>query len=116
MNSALGISQEAEFLFITPAKLKLDKIKEGEVVQHYFVFSNTGDMPLIINDYKVTCSCTQLKFPEYPIAPGEKDSLLLTFNSNGKYYWQDRIVEIESNARNKVKIKFKVYVVPEDEE
>jgi hypothetical protein len=116
LNSALGFSQEAEFLFLTPSKLKLDQVNEGEVIRQYFVFTNQGDAPLIINDYKVTCSCTQLEYPKYPIAPGSKDSLLLTFDSKGKYYWQNRVVEIQTNTPKKVKIKFKVYVVPQEED
>lgn len=115
LNSALGIAQEAEFDFLTKPKVKLDKIKEGEIVKHYFVFQNSGDAPLVINDYNVTCSCTSAEYPRQPIAPGNKDSILVIFDSNGKYYWQDRTVEIESNAKNKAKLRFKVYVTPKEE-
>lgn len=115
LNSALGIAQEAEFSFITKPKVKLDKIKEGEQVKLYYVFQNSGETPLIISDYKVTCSCTKAVFPKHPIVPGGIDSILVEFDSDGKAYWQDRLVEIESNAKNKAQLRFKVYVVPKEE-
>ena len=116
LNSALGFAQEAEFDFLTKTKVKLDKIREGQVIKHYFVFENTGDAPLVINDYHVSCSCTKAQFSKQPIPPGAKDSILIIFDSNGKYYWQDRTVEIDSNASKKTKLRFKVYVIPNDEE
>jgi len=116
LNSALGFAQVAEFTFLTKSKVKFEKINEGEIIKHYYVFENSGTTPLVIHDYNVSCTCTSIKFPNYPIAPNEKDSILVVFDSNGKYYLQDRTVDIESNAENKIKLRFKVYVIPKDEE
>ena len=115
VSSALGFGQKAEFSF-KKSTYKFPKAKEGEQLSHYFVFTNTGDAPLLIGSYSVECHCTELKFPSYPILPGKTDSLLLTFDTNGKYFYQDRIAVISSNAKKpETTIRFKVYVEPKED-
>lgn len=114
-SSALGFGQAAEFSF-KKSTHKFPKAKEGEKLSHYYVFTNTGNAPLILNSYVVECHCTELKFPDHPIAPGQTDSLLLTFDTNGKYFYQERIAVISSNAKKpETTIKFKVYVEPKED-
>ena len=115
LSSALGFGQEAEFSF-EKTSWKFPKTHEGEIVSHYYVFKNTGKAPLIISSYVVECHCTEIKFPTYPIAPGATDSLLLTFDTKGKYYNQERSVIISSNAKKKETIIwFKGYVIPKED-
>jgi len=116
MNSAVGFTQQAEFSFIETSVVKWGKVQEGSQLERYVVFENTGDIPLIIKDSKVACTCTKVQFPSYPIAPKEQDSILVQFDTNNKFYHQDRIVEIYSNAKKVIKLKLKVYVIPKEEE
>ena len=115
LNSALGFSQAAEFNFLSKTTVKWDKTPEGEQLQHYFVFENSGDAPLQIQEAKVACTCTKVSFPKKPIPPNEKDSILVSFDTNNKFYWQDRTVELIANTKRKGKLKLKVYVIPKDE-
>ena len=106
--------QEAEFSF-KQKTFKFPKTAEGITLSHYFVFTNTGKAPLKINSYVVECHCTELIFPQYEIEPGKTDSVLLKFDTNGKYFSQDRNVIITSNARKKETIlRFKVFVQPKE--
>lgn len=115
LNSALVFGQEAEFSVLKPTH-KFKKTNEGKILTHYFVFENTGKSPLIISSYQVACHCTVIEFPTYPIAPGQKDSIKLTFNTNGKYYQQDRIIVINANTKKKENyLRFKVYVIPKED-
>lgn len=115
MGSALGFGQAAEFSLEKPLH-KFPKTNEGKVLTHYYRFTNTGNVPLILESFAVTCSCTKVKLPSYPIAPGKTDSIEVTFDSNGKYYQQDRIITIQSNAKKKkTELRFKVYVVPKED-
>ena len=100
LSSALGFCQEAEFFF-KQKSYKFPKTKEGQHLSHYFVFTNTGNAPLKINSYVVECHCTELIFPPYEIQPGKTDSVLLKFDTNGKYFAQDRNVIISSNVKKK---------------
>ena len=114
LSSALGFSQVAEFSFKQKTH-KFPKTKEGETLSHYFVFVNTGNAPLKINSYVVECHCTELIFPTNEIQPGQTDSVLVKFDTKGKYFAQDRNVIISSNAKKKETIlRFKVFVEPKE--
>lgn len=115
LNSALGFGQVAEFS-IDKAVFKFPKTYEGKLLEHDYIITNKGDAPLIISDYKVSCSCTKAVLPEKPILPGESFSLHVTFDTNGKYYFQDRIIYLQTNTKTKTeKLRFKVNVIPKNE-
>ena len=87
--------------------------KEGVVLKHDFEFENTGDQPLLIADYRVACTCTKVDFPKKAIMLGEKGIIRVQFDTNDKFGFQNRIVEIYYNGNRKpVKIRFKVTVIP----
>lgn len=115
MNSALGFTQEAEFS-LEKSVHKFPKTKEGEVLEHTFIFTNTGSAPLIINEYSVACKCTKVVFSDEPILPGKKGTVKVIFDTEGKYYQQDRVVILNVNTKKKtMKLRFKVYVIPREE-
>ena len=116
LSSAICMGQVAEFSFLDKTTVKFDKTPEGELLKHYFVFTNTGDIPLTINDAKVTCSCTNVEFPTSPIPPNATDSIKVTFDTNGKFYYQDRVIELIANTKKNQKLKLKVYVIPKEED
>lgn len=115
LNSALAFSQEAEFSLLEKKTIKFPDIQQGELLEHTYTFTNTGNIPLIIEDYSVTCHCTKVVLPKKPIPPGQKGEIKMTFNSAGKYYLQDRVILLEMNTKKKTeKIRFKVYVIPQE--
>ncbi|WP_304516906.1 DUF1573 domain-containing protein [Cecembia rubra] len=73
-------------------------ITQGDRVEHTFVFTNTGDAPLVISNVAVTCGCTAPNWPKQPIAPGATGELKVVFNSAGKMGQQNSVVRIYSNA------------------
>ena len=98
---------QAEMKFEKKA-IKYPKTKEGKLLQFEYPFTNTGDQPLIISDIKVACTCTQFAYPKRPILPNTKDTIHVTFDTNKKVGWQDRTLEIYSNAKNSpTTIRFK---------
>ena len=74
------------------------KINQGESVSHQFVFTNTGQAELIINNAKGSCGCTVPKWPRKPIAPGESEEIKVTFNSAGKSGKQSKTITLVTNA------------------
>lgn len=109
--------------FSQMAKFSVDKsvhtfedIREGTQLSHVFKITNSGDAPLIIQDYKVACPCTKIELPKNPILPGETYSMKVTFDSNGKTYLQDRSILLQTNTKKKEeKLRIKVYVIPKEE-
>lgn len=68
--------EEQEFDFGT--------IEQGTPQEHTFVFTNTGEAPLIITNATSSCGCTVPDYPKnVPIQPGEKGELLVKFNGTG---------------------------------
>ncbi len=87
-------------------------VKKGELVKVKFEFTNVGNEPLLILDSKTECSCTTIDFPKTPILPNTTSEITVIFDTKPVYDSQDRVVEIISNAKNKVqKIRFKGVVL-----
>ncbi|CAN5849301.1 hypothetical protein BH24BAC1_BH24BAC1_00500 [soil metagenome] len=85
---------------ITFQELKKDfgKIRQGEVIEHLFVFENTGNLPLILSEVKTTCGCTATEWPRDPIAPGERGTIKARFDSAGKTGAQQKVISVVSNS------------------
>jgi hypothetical protein len=73
-------------------------ISQGDKVEHTFVFTNSGDTPLVISNVAVTCGCTAPNWPKEPIAPGKTGEMKVVFNSAGKMGPQNSVVRVYSNA------------------
>lgn len=114
LNSALVLGQEAEFSLDQKVHKFSDAV-QGDTLEHTFKVTNTGDAPLIITDYKVSCPCTKALLPEAPIAPGASFDLKITFTTEGKYGPQDRKILLMTNTKKEIEtVRFKVEVlVPE---
>ncbi|MCO5267757.1 MAG: DUF1573 domain-containing protein [Brumimicrobium sp.] len=115
LNSAFGFAQKAEFKFLTPTIHDWGKVKEGGILEHYFVFQNIGQEPLVINETMVACHCTTVKFPTYPILPQKTDSILVQFDTNKTYYRQNRAIIIKSNTKKNEKLVIKTFVIPKED-
>jgi hypothetical protein len=74
-------------------------IKQGDEVACRFGFKNEGTAPLIIQDVRAGCGCTNIKFPTVPVAPGERGAVEVTFNSRGRNGFQRQNVRVYSNGR-----------------
>lgn len=75
-------------------------IVEGNKPSYNFVFTNTGDAPLVIVDVDVSCGCTEPEFPEEAIMPGQTGIIKIGFNSTGKSGRFDKSVTVKSNAKD----------------
>ena len=91
-------------------------IAEGDVVEHTFVFTNTGNTPLIIQDAQTTCGCTVPKKPEAPVPPGETGEIQVRFDSQGKAGVQNKAVTLTANTEPATtRLFIKANVTPKSE-
>jgi hypothetical protein len=73
-------------------------IKQGEVVEYSFKFTNTGDKDLFITDAHSTCGCTVPEWPKEPIKPGKSSYMKVVFNSAGKEGYTEKEITIVANT------------------
>lgn len=59
-------------------------VEEGEVVEHSFKFTNTGNKDLLITNAEASCGCTVPEWPKEPIKPGESAYMKVKFDSRGR--------------------------------
>lgn len=88
-------------------------IKEGDVVNHIFKFTNTGEAPLVIQSATATCGCTVPSYPKEPIPVGGKGEIEVRFDSSNKSGAQNKTITITANTNPKInKVKIKTVVTP----
>lgn len=72
--------------------IALGEVTRGDKVSETFVFTNVSDSDVEI-DIVNTCVCTEAKWPQYPIEPGESAKIEFIFDTNEKD--DDHPVEID---------------------
>lgn len=89
------------------------EVPEGQIVEHTFRFTNTGQVPLLITDARSTCGCTVPEWPEEPIPPGEQGLIMVRFNTEGKLNQQQKPITITANTLPaQTRIYLEGFVVP----
>ncbi len=82
-------------------------IKENDgPVEHKFVFTNSGDAPLIIQGVRASCGCTTPAWTKEPVPPGEKGFVLAKFNPKNRPGSFKKSLTITSNASQSAKTIF----------
>jgi len=64
-----------------------------------FSFTNKGKTPIVLNDVKASCGCTVPEWTRTPVAPKEKGSIKVTYNTNNVGTFTKSIT-VNSNAIN----------------
>ena len=66
----------------------------------WFVFTNTGQKDLMILTANSTCGCTIPEIPKNPIAPGQKDSIKVSYNgSTRRVGMMKKTIAITTNCK-----------------
>lgn len=100
MSSAdsLAVIENAPKIEFEQESFDFGTLKEGDIKEHEFIFTNTGKSPLQILRVEVQCGCTVASKPETPVGIGQKDKIVVRFNSLGKVGVNKKFVTIYSNA------------------
>lgn len=78
---------------LAQAQIKFDQLSfdfgsfpESSAVQKCtFTFTNVGDQPLVINQAVASCGCTVPDYTKTPIKPGQKGTIVVTYNGKGRF-------------------------------
>ena len=93
------------------AEIRFDKItvnlgtfpKSDPVRQTVYVFTNTGDAPLVINQAMASCGCTVPTYTKTPIMPGQKGEIKVTYNGSTLFAGHfKKSITVHSNAKTEM--------------
>ncbi|MFN8260393.1 MAG: DUF1573 domain-containing protein [Chitinophagales bacterium] len=97
--------QSEEERLKTVTSIKFDKevydfgsCTEGDKVKKTIEFTNTGKLPLVINQAYGSCGCTVPTYDKEPVQPGKKGKIEVEFNSEHKAGANTKSVMIEANT------------------
>ena len=92
------------------------EIKDGDIVETTFQFSNSGNSDLKILNATGSCGCTVPEYPrDTPIKPGESGTIKVKFDSSNKPGMQRKTVTLTTNtSRGKELLNIKAFVLPKE--
>ncbi len=76
---------------------RFPKVKEGAKLKHEFVFTNTGNAPLVIKRVTTSCGCTAALASADTIPPGKEGKVSVEFDTRGYFGQVTKQVYVESN-------------------
>lgn len=85
-------------------------IKVGSDGICYFVFTNTGKEPLLVEKTSACCGAST-SVPESPVLPGQKDSISVKYNTSRAFTISKSITVFSNAANDPIVIKVKGEVV-----
>jgi hypothetical protein len=89
------------------------EIKDGDIVETVFTFTNSGDSDLKILNASGSCGCTVPEYPrDTPIKPGESSTIKVKFDSSNKPGMQRKTVTLVTNtSKGKELLNIKAFVL-----
>ncbi|MDR3227515.1 MAG: DUF1573 domain-containing protein [Prevotellaceae bacterium] len=72
--------------------------EKGGDITHRFVFTNTGDVPVTIQNVSASCGCTTPAWTKEPVAPGQQGFVDATYRPNGRAYPFTKNLTVTSNG------------------
>lgn len=102
----------ASSVLLAQPKFKFDEetydfgnIKEEDgSVEHKFIFTNTGDAPLVIQGVRASCGCTTPAWTKEPVVPGDKGFVMAKYNPKNRPGTFRKSLNITSNADPATKV------------
>lgn len=73
------------------------EMSPGDEAVHYFVYSNTGDAPIVIVNVRASCGCMASEWTKKPVEAGKRDSIRVEYNTKIKGAF-NKTITVQSNA------------------
>ncbi len=90
------------------------KIPQGKPVTHIFLFKNTSNKPITLDNVQTSCGCTTPEWSKDLIAPGQTSKITVGYNAaNEGAFTKFITVTYNSTQSKQINIKGEVWKTPE---
>jgi len=107
------VAETAGITFVDGTEHDFGMFRTQDTLVHYFVYKNTGTVPLVIQKVETSCGCTRATFSKKPLAPGATDSIRVAYDGNG--FSQGTFIkgcDIYSNTDTVYHLRIRGYYLP----
>ena len=102
-----------EVIVLKETEYDFGKIPQGKPVTHIFSFTNTGSVPLILDNVQASCGCTTPEWSKDAVAPGATANINVGYNAAADGPFTKFITITYNGTQNKqVTIKGEVWKTP----
>ncbi|HPM12095.1 MAG TPA: DUF1573 domain-containing protein [Bacteroidales bacterium] len=110
--------KKAPKLVFDNTQYTFDTVMQNTIVTYSFSFTNKGKSPLYIRNIKTGCGCTAGDMAKKEYAKGERGTLQVTFNTQGKSQFVSQQIIVTSNdpSHQDQTIEIRGFVKPKPEE
>ncbi|OGD26273.1 MAG: hypothetical protein A2Y56_05435 [Candidatus Aminicenantes bacterium RBG_13_63_10] len=84
------------------------KVKQTAVLEHEFVFKNTGGAKLTIHKVETSCGCTAALATEKTLEPGQEGKVKVSFNTLGYSGEVTKNIYVDSDDSNDPRVVLKI--------
>ena len=113
LSSHLLVAQSSGKFEFDESTHDFGEVKEDAgAISYEFVFTNSGNSPLIINNVKASCGCTTPAWSKEPVMPGEKGFIKAEYNPLNRPGAFNKSLTITSNAESQNILYIQGKVVP----
>lgn len=96
---AFSVNEGGPRISFTETEFDFGVLAPGDEAKHYFIFTNSGDSPLVIVNVRASCGCMASEWSKKPVNAGAKDSLRVEYNTKIKGSFI-KTIAVQSNAVN----------------
>ena len=81
--------------------------KKDSAYVYQFVYENTGDAPLIVNQVRGHCPCLDIRHSVNPLPPGQRDTIVVYFTPTHASKYTHRLTVFTNSPRNGISLYLK---------
>lgn len=76
-----------------------DVKEDGGKVSHKYVFTNTGNAPLVLTSVRPSCGCTSSDYTKQPVSPGDKGYVSASFDPRRRVGKNSKSITVTTNSK-----------------
>lgn len=96
--------------WIAETEYDFGDLEKDKPVEHAFIFKNTSDEPITIENVRTTCGCTAPEWAFEPILPGETGEIRIEYDAHKPRYFRKRILVFFHEQKKSEKLYISGYV------